>query len=157
MPFEQLEAPTRRAELDPGRSPLLAEIAEYRRRFLDAMDDDFNTGGAIGELFDVVHALNRVANNLTPGAAEPLAEYRAGVVVLKELTQILGLFRKPTARPLPEAQDRLTAPLLDLMVELRARLRKEKNFKLADEIREKLGALGVVLEDRPDGTTWRIT
>jgi cysteinyl-tRNA synthetase len=159
MPFDQLEAPTRRAEaeFDPGSSHLLAEIAEHRRRFLDAMDDDFNTGGAIGELFDVVHALNRFANNLTPGAAGSLAEYRAGVIVLKELSQILGLFRRRAARPAAAMEDRLAAPLLDLLVELRARLRKEKNFKLADEIRAKLGALGVVLEDRPDGTAWRIT
>src|SRR5205807_1914525 len=114
---------------------LLQEVAEHRQRFLDAMDDDFNTGGAIGELFDVVHALNRFANTLTPDAAEALAEYRAGMVVLKELSQILGLFRRPWAPPEPEAQDRLTAPLLDLLVDLRARLRKEKNFKLADEIR----------------------
>jgi cysteinyl-tRNA synthetase len=155
-PFHQLDAPSRRGEFDPGGSPLLAEIGEHRRRFLDAMDDDFNTGGAIGELFDVVHALNRFANNLTPSAGGSLAEYRAGVVVLKELSQILGLFRRPAAQPVPEAEDRLTAPLLDLLVALRTRLRKEKNFKLADEIREKLGVLGVVLEDRPDGTAWRI-
>jgi cysteinyl-tRNA synthetase len=155
--FDQLEAPSRRGDFDPGPSPLLAEIAEHRQRFLDAMDDDFNTGGAIGELFDVVHALNRFANTLTPGAGAALAEYRAGMVVLRELSAILGLFRRPPAALSPTAQDRLTAPLLDLLVELRTRLRKEKNFKLSDEIRTRLGELGVVLEDRPDGTAWRIT
>src|SRR6202011_3352694 len=98
--FHQLEAPGRRADFDPGSSPLLQEIAEHRQRFLDAMDDDFNTGGALGELYDVVHALNRSAHALPPGAAEPpLAEYRAGMVVLKELTQILGLSREPPAAP----------------------------------------------------------
>ena len=62
------------------------------------MDDDFNTGGALGELFELVHALNRFADALTPEpTAEALAEYRAGMVVLKELTQILGLFREPPA------------------------------------------------------------
>jgi cysteinyl-tRNA synthetase len=156
LPFDRLEAPTRRAEFDPGSSALLQEVAEHRRRFLEAMDDDFNTGGAIGELFDVVHALNRRANTLAPSDTEGLAEYRAGMVVLKELAQILGLFRRPLVRPEPAAQDRLTAPLLDLLVELRTRLRKEKNFKLSDEIRERLGGLGVALEDRPDGTAWRI-
>ena len=155
-PFDELSAPSRRAELDPGSSPLLGEIAEHRVRFLDAMDDDFNTGGAIGELFDVVHALNRFANALTPSATEALAEYRAGMVVFKELTQILGLFRRAAAAPAPEAHDRLTAPLLDLLVELRTRLRKEKNFTLSDEIRARLAELGVVLEDRADGTVWRI-
>ena len=44
---------------------MLSEIAEHREQFLDAMDDDFNTGGAIGELFEIVHALNRFANELT--------------------------------------------------------------------------------------------
>ncbi|MGZ3472511.1 MAG: CysS/YqeB C-terminal domain-containing protein, partial [Isosphaeraceae bacterium] len=52
--------------------------------------------------------------------------------------------------------DGLTAPLLELLLELRARLRKDKNFALADEVRNRLAALGVVLEDRPDGTRWRI-
>jgi cysteinyl-tRNA synthetase len=156
IPFTALDAPSRRAPFETGGSALLAEIAEHRDRFLDAMDDDFNTGGAIGELFDVVHALNRYAAGLKPGAAEALAQYRAGMVVLKELTQILGLFRGGVARPEPTAGDRLTSPLLDLLVELRTRLRAEKNFKLSDEIRNRLGALGVVLEDRPEGTAWRI-
>ena len=62
--FDQLAAPTRRGELDPGGSSLLEEIAEHRQQFLDAMDDDFNTGGALGELFEIVHALNRFAHQL---------------------------------------------------------------------------------------------
>ena len=77
------------------------------------------------------------------------------MVVLKELTQILGLFRQPRARPEP-SRDKLTAPLLDLLVELRTRVRKEKNFALADDIRKSLAELGVTLEDRPDGTSWKI-
>jgi cysteinyl-tRNA synthetase len=154
--FYHLAAPSRRAEFDPGASPLLEEVAEHRALFLDAMDDDFNTGGAIGELFEAVHALNRFANALGPDApATALEEYRAGMVVLKELAQILGLFRHPVEKP-TTAHDRLTAPLLDLLVQLRTQLRKEKNFNLADEIRSKLAVLGVVLEDRPDGTAWRI-
>jgi len=154
-PFYDLDAPERRSDFDPGTSALLKEIAEHRQRFLDAMDDDFNTGGAIGELYDIVHALNRFANGPGFDVNRDLDEYRAGMVVLKELTQILGLFRHPVVRPEP-AQDRLTAPLLDLLVELRTQVRKEKNFKLADEIRNRLTALGVTLEDRPDGTVWRI-
>ena len=80
------------------------------------MDDDFNTGGAIGELFEVVHALNRFANQLTPDPgpemAGRLAEYRAGMVVLKELSQILGLFQRPPAAGQPSG-DALTAPLIE--------------------------------------------
>ena len=157
--FDQVAAPVRRGEFDPGGSALLAEIAEHREQFLAAMDDDFNTGGAIGELFEVVHALNRFANDLTsesgPEMAARLAQYRSGMVVLKELSQILGLFQRLPAVAEPSG-DGLTPSLMELLIELRARLRKEKNFGLADEIRKRLTELGVTLEDRADGTRWRV-
>jgi cysteinyl-tRNA synthetase len=154
--FDQLEAPSRRAELDTGSSEVLREIGEHRERFLEAMDDDFNTGGALGELYDIVRALNRAGAALSPTSSpEALAEYRSGMVVLKELTQILGIFCRPPVRPEAGA-DGLTGPLMELLIELRARLRKEKNYALADEVRNRLTALGVVLEDRPDGTRWRV-
>ena len=106
-------------------------------------------------MFEVVHSLNRFANQLTtnsgPETAGLLAQYRSGMVVLKELSQILGLFQRlPTAEQAPA--DALTGPLIELLIELRARLRKEKNFGLADEIRNRLTELGVTLEDRADGT-----
>jgi cysteinyl-tRNA synthetase len=157
--FDQVAGPVRRGEFDPGGSALLAEIAEHREQFLAAMDDDFNTGGAIGELFEVVHTLNRFANDLTsesgPEMAGRLAQYRSGMMVLKELSQILGLFQRPPAVAQPSG-DGLTPFLMELLIELRARLRKEKNFGLADEIRKRLTELGVTLEDRADGTRWRV-
>jgi cysteinyl-tRNA synthetase len=157
--FYSLAAPARRADFDAVGSPLLAEVADHRRRFLDAMDDDFNTGGALGELYELVRVLNRYADSARlesadrePGALEP---WREGVIRLKELTQLLGLFRRPPAR-VDSPGEGLTASLLDLLVQLRAQVRKEKNFKLADEIRNRLADLGVVLEDRPDGTAWKV-
>ena len=152
--FQSLPAPTRQNEFDPGNSPLLKQIAEHRSRFLAAMDDDFNTGGAVGELHEIIHTLNRAANALSTGEAG-VEEYRRGMVVLKELTQILGLFRQSGELSKP-ANDGLTPALLDLLVELRTTVRKEKNFKLADEIRTRLSGLGVVLEDGPGGTRWRV-
>ena len=153
--FDQLQAPTHRRDPEAGGTPWLQEIAEHRLLFLDAMDDDFNTGGALGELFEIVHALNRFAHQtgLDPGQARPgvLDAYRAGMVVLKELSGILGLFRRPVESHTPKA-DTLTEPLLTLLVELRNRLRREKNFAMADEIRNRLNELGVTLEDKPDGT-----
>ncbi len=123
------------------------------------MDDDFNTGGAIGELFEIVHALNRFGNQLPAGAgavsADQLTEFKRGMAVLKELSQILGLFRRPLAAGKP-ADSELSDGLMGLLIELRARLRKEKNFALADEVRKRLSELGVSLEDRPDGTRWRV-
>ena len=81
---------------------MLAEFDEHRDRFLEAMDDDFNTGGALGELYELVRALNRFADaqKLEPRLRPRrlLRAFRVGVVVLKELTQILGLFRHPRAK-----------------------------------------------------------
>jgi cysteinyl-tRNA synthetase len=155
--FYDLPAPTRRADPEAGQA--LDEVVEHRQRFLDAMDDDFNTGAALGELYELVRTLNRFADAHNLDAADRdrdrLAAFRAGVVVLKELTQILGLFRKAPVQA-QAGQDRLTGPLLDLLVDLRTQVRKEKNFRLADEIRNRLVDLGVVLEDRPGGTTWRV-
>jgi cysteinyl-tRNA synthetase len=123
------------------------------------MDDDFNTGAALGELYELVRALNRYADQQKLESLgldqAPLGPLQFGVRVLAELTGILGLFRAPAERP-HKAQDDLSSGLLLLLIDLRARLRKEKNFKLADEVRDRLTALGVTLEDRPEGTTWRL-
>ncbi len=154
--FETLDAPQRRDLFEPGDSALLKEIATHRDGFLAAMDDDFNSGGALGELFEIVHALKRFGSGLKPGDSGALLEYRRGVVVLKELTQILGLFNVIRESPRSETTDSLTPALLDLFVEVRTQARKSKNFALSDEIRNRLGALGVVMEDRPEGTVWRI-
>ncbi len=158
-PFEQLEAPTSRGELDPGASAFLAEVAEHRQQFLDAMDDDFNTGGALGELFEIVHAINRFAASTLgsgpqSGTDGSLSEYRTGMTVLRELSRILGLFSRP-AKTGAALSEPLAPRLMGLLIDLRARLRKDKNFGLADEIRNRLSELGVTLEDRPDGTRWR--
>ncbi len=122
------------------------------------MDDDFNTGGALGELYELVRVLNRYAD---ASKLEPAADADGHRRVPRRGRRPQGA--DPDPRPLPPpagearpASDRLTGPLLDLLVQLRTRVRKEKNFALADEIRNQLAALGVTLEDRPDGTGWKI-
>jgi cysteinyl-tRNA synthetase len=157
--FYKLEAPTRADDIgrfiDSERLP--KDVWELRERFLEAMDDDFNTGGALGVLFELVRFLNRLADEQLerfPKAGtfdSAIAAFSGGTVVLKELSQIMGLFREPQA-----GADALTRSLVELLIDLRARLRKEKNFALADEVRNRLTGLGVTLEDRPDGTRWRI-
>ncbi len=135
------------------------EVADHRMRFLEAMDDDFNTGGALGELFEVARALNRHAdqNRLEAGATtRPRGRPSpTGTARAEGTGQILGLFRTPPKRA-ATPRDQLTGPLVELLIRLRAQLRKEKNFALADQVRNELGGLGVVLEDRAEGTTWKI-
>jgi cysteinyl-tRNA synthetase len=158
--FYQLSAPTRRGEFEAS-SEFLREVARHRERFLEAMDDDFNTAGAVGALYELATALNRYADSQQlEGAgkanAEAMRDFRTGAVVLKELSQLLGLFRQPPAKPPAGADDRLVSGLLQLLVDLRAECRKSKNFAMADQIRTRLQQLGVTLEDRAGGTIWRL-
>jgi cysteinyl-tRNA synthetase len=160
--FFNLVAPTRREDVPPESfddSSLAEDVLRHRRHFLDAMDDDFNTGGAFGEIHALVRVLNRFADTSDlegTGKETSLADFERGLTVLKELTALLGLFREPVAKP-EASGDSLTPNLLQLLVDLRAQVRKEKNFALGDQIRDRLSALGVTLEDRPGGaTTWKI-
>jgi cysteinyl-tRNA synthetase len=135
------------------------EIAGHRNAFLDSMDDDFNTGGAIGVLYDLLTALNRFAdtNQMESGKSDPavVADFRQGAIVLKELSQILGIFLEPVDHP-SEADNHHLSNLMQIVIDLRAEARKSRNFALADQIRQRLGKIGITLEDRPDGTGWRL-
>jgi cysteinyl-tRNA synthetase len=158
--FFDLPSPDRRADFKPGdtHAEFLVEVARQRGIFLDHMDDDFNTGGAIGVLFEMLTTLNRFADGrqLEAGNADAvaLADFRRGVVVLRELTRILGLFlRAPAAKK--TGDDELLNGLMQLVIDLRAEARQTKNFAMADQIRKRLTELKVTLEDRPGGTGWR--
>ena len=160
--FYDVDPPRKRTDgqIEPADDSLLVDVVEHRNRFLEAMDDDFNTGGATGILFELVRRLNKFVDDeqleekKQPGAAG-LASLKQGVTTLGELAATLGLFRKP-----PEAasakEEGLTGKLLDLFIEIRAEARKKKNFDTADQIRNGLAELGVTLEDRPGGTEWSI-
>ncbi len=148
-------------EFDPQNDPLLKDVAEHRERFLEAMDDDFNTGGAVGILFDMLRRLNKFVDDERledPAQRDPsrLAALERGVKTLRELAATLGLFRTPRVEKPAADGDALTGKLIDLLVEVRAEARKAKNFAAADKIRDRLAALGVILEDRPGGTEWTV-
>jgi cysteinyl-tRNA synthetase len=158
--FYELQAPRSRGQLEPPKnaSDFWSEVSAHRDTFLEHMDDDFNTGGAIGVLFELLNSLNRYADirRLEEAGAMPDAveAVRRGAVVLKELSQILGIFLEPRAEP-TSSSDGLVNGLMQLLMDLRADARKNKNFAVADQIRQRLAQLGVTLEDRPGGTGWR--
>lgn len=146
-------------EFSPGDSELLQEVHALRGRFIEAMDDDFNTAGGMGLLFDLLRALNKQVDGhkleeRAAQAPQAVAELQRGALVLRELTGVLGLFRAPVAAP-TAASDGLVDGLMQLILQLRADARKNKNFAVADQIRKALTELKVVLEDRPTGTEWR--
>ncbi|HZN36152.1 MAG TPA: DALR domain-containing protein, partial [Pirellulaceae bacterium] len=173
--FFNLPAPAKReaGEFAPGAEPLLQAVHRLRASFLEKMDDDFNTGGAIADLFDMVRELNRFANecNLDRFAdvdskdTEKMKELFANpdvkllvraTAVLRELSNILGLFRQtPSQRG--GASEGVVPKLMMLLIELRAEARAKKDFATGDKIRKSLAEAGITLEDRKGGgTEWRI-
>jgi cysteinyl-tRNA synthetase len=139
---------------------LLREMQGHRERFLERMDDDFNTAGAIGCLFEAVNALNRCVEQEkletdSKSKAKQIESLRRGAAILRELGGALGLFRAAPAKPSAGgADDELVGGLMKLLIDMRAEARKAKNFPLADRIRNGLTELGITLEDRPGGTDW---
>ena len=143
--------------LDPTATGGVPEAAKpCHTKFLAAMDDDFNTGGAIAELFELAKVINKFCDDGDlEGAggkdAAKLAELEGLLGTLKELSAILGIF---TAAPEEAGGDELLAQVMQLVIDLRAEARASKNFATADAIRDGLGPLGIVLEDRAGGTEW---
>jgi len=138
-----------------------SDLIAMRDRFIEAMSDDFNTGAALSVLFDLVTHLNRHIETQKlekeKHQPEPLNYLSTGTSILMELSGILGILdpskiRKQTGGESGEVVD----GLMRLVIELRALARKEKNFATADLIRNRLSSLGITLEDRPDGTGFRI-
>ena len=126
-------------------------LERYRRTFLDAMDDDFNTPRAIAVLFDLAREVNVLLSGTPPSA-----------VVLRDLKEFFDLFAGQVlgveiGRGGGPAKRSLETGLLDLLVWLRQELRSQKLWPLADRIRQELAALGVTMEDGKEKTTWKRT
>lgn len=132
-----------------GQAGLGDAVAEARQRFHEAMDDDFNTASAIAALFDLARDVN---SGLASGTGVRLEDLKAAVATLRTLAgDVLGLVREGTA----EADQELTRDLMEILISLRSTLRARRDFALADEIRDRLAAAGIELEDRPGETVWR--
>ena len=136
-------------------------VAELRQRFLKSMDDDFNTGGAIGDLFELVRLLNKQieSHQLEDPAlrtADAIGELEDGVSVLRELSQTLGLFVAAPKNSSGGQGKGLLEAVLKLVIRLRGEARAAKNFEVADKIRDGLAEWKIVLEDRSEATDWEL-
>ncbi|MDW8059253.1 MAG: cysteine--tRNA ligase [Thermomicrobium sp.] len=146
--YERLRQAVRGAEGEPSSRPHhpLATLAdETREAFRAAMDDDFNTPSALARLFELARAINRGR-----AAGEPNEAIGYAQATLLELCGVLG-FRFEESAP----ERRTAEPFIELLLDIRSRLRAERRWELADLIRERLGELGVIVEDTPTGTVWR--
>ncbi len=117
------------------------DIESWGQRFIEAMDDDFNSAQAIAVLFDLAREINRAHSE-----GFSLAQAQQTLV---ELAGVLGLTLKEREVH-PDA-----APFIELLISMRNELRKEKQWQLADKIRISLKEIGVALEDTPQGTVWK--
>jgi len=139
-----------------GLGALAGEVGALQKKFIEAMDDDFNTAGAIAALHEMAGAINgfieRQGVEKNPGGAEAGAA-AAGAQTLKSLGGVLGLFTG-SAQP-AAANDEVLDKVMALLIRLRQEARAAKNFALADGIRNGLAELGITLEDRAGSTGWR--
>jgi cysteinyl-tRNA synthetase len=148
----------------PNDDQFLKDVLACCTSFKTCMDDDFNTGGAIGALFDLVRALNKFVddNKLEDEAncdAEVLEKFRIGTTRLREYTTTLGLFRKPPQEKVAGGDDEVSdklSKMVTMLIDLRAQARGRKDFATADHIRKTLSDIGILLEDRPGGTDWSL-
>ena len=123
---------------------LLEQVETARSAFSEAMDDDFNTSGALAALFELVRAINQSRD-----AGVDSAGISAAQSALIELARVLGL-RLESAAHGDEAID----PFVNLLLDIRKELRGQKLWGLSDLIRDRLKDLGIVVEDSKDGSIW---
>lgn len=139
----------------------------YRKQFIEAMDDDFNTPQAMAALFDLARDINqagdegvnfRQAQKTLTQLAKDVLGLRLNIVIEVPSIEGKASVGSPTlilgANPTPELEERVNR-----LVEERLRCRKAKNWQQSDKIRARLAELGVVLEDTPQGTkrVWKRT
>ncbi|MBM3151211.1 MAG: cysteine--tRNA ligase [Chloroflexi bacterium] len=123
---------------------LVTQAETTQQAFAEAMDDDFNSAGALGHIFDLVRAVNTARD-----AGATAAQLGPAQKTLRALTDIFGL-RLGEKTGAGSDADRF----ISLLVEVRTEARKQKNWAMSDLIRNRLKDLGVTIEDGKDGTTW---
>jgi cysteinyl-tRNA synthetase len=137
----------------PGETmpEVTALLDKGRAQFEESMNDDFNTPGAVAALFDLTREVNTLlggAQPLTQGALQAI-----NALYTQLVGEVLGIRLDGLEK---EAGAGLSAELIQLLLDTRAKLRQAKQWALADEVRDRLTAAGVQLQDGPQGTTWTL-
>jgi len=138
------------------------EPGDLWKRFCEAMNDDFNTARALGIVFDAVRRMNRVMDNWAEaGSGEDLTVLRSLRADLRRVGAVLGIvteapsefFAERKAKALQDVA--IDEALVERLIAEREEARQQKDWARADEIRDELAAMHIVLEDRPEGTIWK--
>ena len=140
---------------DAEASRALEKAAEEDMKvFHEAMDDDFNTGLATGAMFDLAKAINVYYNDVHGGTGFDKGALEKAGKAFKTILDILGILEKEWKKT--EAyDDKDYNDLMNVILSVRQSARKAKQYQLADEIRDKLGEIGIVIEDTPTGARWK--
>ncbi|MDY3828515.1 MAG: cysteine--tRNA ligase [Clostridium sp.] len=141
--LENLINEVSREKMDENEQKYLDSLDKYRQKYIEKMDDDFNTADAITVLFELSKDIN---TNVTIESSKELAT--KALELFRELGQPLGLLQKSTQVSLEDE--------IEELIKQRQEARKNKDFALADKIRDDLKARGIVLLDTPQGVRWRI-
>ena len=129
-------------ELTEHERNYIETLNSYKTKFIEKMDDDFNTADAISVIFDLVKNIN---TNVSADSSRRLVEY--SLELIRGLGKPLGILQKSTVYDLDTE--------IESLVEKRQQARKDKNWALSDEIRDELKSRGIVLEDTPQGVRWK--
>ena len=125
----------------------LETLPNYKTRFIEAMDDDFNTADGIAVIFELVREVNG-ATAADKSPSKPFAE--ACLTAIRELADVLGLLYAKDASGADDLDVQVEA-----LIEARQEARANKNWAEADRIRDELKDMGIVLEDTPQGVKWK--
>ncbi|MBI9074414.1 MAG: cysteine--tRNA ligase [Desulfatibacillum sp.] len=136
------------------------EASGHWTRFCAAMDDDFNTAGALGILFEAVRDANRLLDGDMAGDDNARVQ-ECGAAILK-MGHVLGMFQEDPKIYFENKKEKAAQEggfdqsMVDDLVAQRAQARKDKNWAEADAIRKQLTEMGIAIEDTPEGTIWKM-
>ena len=140
--LENLISEVKNEKMTDEEVKYLESLDNYRQRYIEKMDDDFNTADAISVLFDLIRDIN---SNVGINSSKELCE--KSLELIRELGLPLGILQKTTKGNL-EAE-------VEALIAERQQARKDRNFALADKIRDELKARGIELLDTPQGVRWK--
>ncbi|WP_369696513.1 cysteine--tRNA ligase [Phascolarctobacterium succinatutens] len=131
------------------------KVKELREAFMEAMRDDFNTALAISHMFALAKEINIYHKAVVDAGIKPDGKLVALLNdVLAEMCSIIGVLEKTAAPAAEEAGDSKESELVEMLIAMRQDARKNKNYALSDELRNKLSEIGIVLQDTPQGVKW---
>ncbi|MBQ4313708.1 MAG: hypothetical protein IJC18_05790 [Clostridia bacterium] len=131
-------------DLRDDEQAVIERFDALRARFVDAMEDDFNTADAMSVVFDLVREIN---TSCAVGGCASKALCEKALALFDELTGVLGVTYERGG------DDNLDAEI-EALIEQRQAARKARNFAEADRIRDQLKDAGIILEDTPQGVKW---